>query len=164
MIVRLTQVKERLPVGTAIAPVILSSDKTQLSAHSGDKTAWPVYLSIGNLPKETRRSPSSHAMVLIGYIPVAKLHCFSKSKWSRAGYQLFHDCMRSILRPLVKAGLEGVDMVCADGFIRKIYPILAAYITDHPEQCLITCVKENHCPKCYIRPFDHGTGLGKHAR
>ncbi|EKM57347.1 uncharacterized protein PHACADRAFT_194904 [Phanerochaete carnosa HHB-10118-sp] len=143
------QIQERLPPGAVVAPVILSSDKTQLSAFSGDKTAWPVYLSLGNISKDLRRSPSSHAMILIGYLPVAKLACFSKEKRPRASYQLFHDCMRSLLRPWV---------------VRTVHPILAAYITDHPEQCLLTCVKENRCPKCLVRSEDCGTGLGKHVR
>ncbi|KAG2337403.1 hypothetical protein BDR05DRAFT_978504 [Suillus weaverae] len=54
--------------------------------------------------------------------------------------------MRLVTKSLVDAGHNGVDMICADRNIRHIYPILAAYITDHPEQCLITCCKENHCP------------------
>lgn len=156
--------QEHLPPGAVVAPVILSSDKTQLSGFSGDKTAWPVYLSLGNISKDLRRSPSSHAMILIGYLPVAKLACFSKAERPRTSYQLFHNCMRSLLRLLVKVGLSGVDMVCADGFIRTVHPILAAYIADHLEQCLVTCVKENRCPKCLVRPEDHGTGMGKHVR
>ena len=48
-----------LPAGVTIAPVILSSDKTQLSRFSGDKQAWPVYLTLGNIPKELRRKPES---------------------------------------------------------------------------------------------------------
>jgi hypothetical protein len=36
--------KEHLPSGATIAPVILASDKTQLSRFKGDKSAWPVYV------------------------------------------------------------------------------------------------------------------------
>ena len=131
-----------------MAPVIITSDKTHLSNFSGDKTAWPMYLTIGNIDKSTRRSPTARAMVLIGYIPVTKLECFSKSKRQYQGYQVFHDCKRALLKPLQAAGKEGVEMVCADGFIRLVYPILGTYVANHPEQCLVTCNHENRCPRC----------------
>ena len=35
-----------------MAPVILPSDKMSLSVFSGDKKAWPVYLTIGNISKD----------------------------------------------------------------------------------------------------------------
>ena len=37
--------------GVTILPVILSSDKTQLTVFRG-KTAYPIYLTIGNIPKD----------------------------------------------------------------------------------------------------------------
>ncbi|KAJ7791891.1 hypothetical protein B0H14DRAFT_2395262 [Mycena olivaceomarginata] len=48
----LTLCAKTLPVGACISGVIVSSDKTQLSQFSGDKTAWPVYLTIGNISKD----------------------------------------------------------------------------------------------------------------
>ena len=113
-------------------PMIIASDKTQLSNFSGDKSAWPVYLTIGNIEKSTRRSPSAWAMVLIRYIPVTKLDCFSELKQKTQGQQIFHDCMRSLLQPLVDAGNSGVKMACADDFVRWIFPILAVYVANHP--------------------------------
>ena len=145
-----------MPLGATIAPVIIASDKTKLSQFRGDQTAWPVYLSIGNIAKEKRRQVSARASVLIGYIPVSKLECFSDGAHSIANYRLFHHCMRSILQPLVAAGRNGVEMVCADGLIRRVYPILAAYVADHPEQCLVVNIKENHCPRGTVDPDARG--------
>ncbi|KAJ7909920.1 hypothetical protein B0H13DRAFT_2233000 [Mycena leptocephala] len=117
--------------------IIIASDKTHLSQFSGDKMAWPVYLTIGNISKDVRRQPSAHATVLIGYLP----------------------CMSLLLEPLIAAGKEGVEMVCADGFIRLVFPILAAYVADFPEQCLVACCKESRCPRCVVHRDDRGENL-----
>ncbi|KAF8054072.1 hypothetical protein FPV67DRAFT_1442201, partial [Lyophyllum atratum] len=148
--------QEKLPLGATLVPVILSSDKTSLTSFSGDKQAYPVYLGIGTTAHEIRRQPSAHAMVLVGYVPVTKLECFSKNRRSLEGYQLFHECMRVILKPLIDAGKNGVRMNCADGFVRITYPIVAAYVADYPEQCLVVGCQENSCPKCTVKPKKRG--------
>jgi hypothetical protein len=127
-----------------------------LSNFGGDKSAWPVYLTIGNINKAIRRQPTSYANILIGYLPTSKLEVFSEKTRGPAGWRLFHHCMRKIFQPLCEAGKYGIEMVCADGYRRRVYPILAAYVADYPEQCTVTCCLKGRCPKCLINPKSLG--------
>ena len=65
-----------------------------------------------------------------------------------------------MLAPLVEAGENGVEVVCGDGWVRLVHPILAAYVADYPEQCLVVCCMENRCPRCTVLPNDRGEPLG----
>ena len=53
-IYRLNNSQGKIPKGSVVAPIVLASDKTQLTAFGGDKKAWPVYLTISNIAKERR--------------------------------------------------------------------------------------------------------------
>jgi hypothetical protein len=115
--------------------------------------AYPVYLTLGNIPRVIRHKPNQNACILIGYLSVSKdvgVNLTKKQQLSRI-QQLFHDSMRIILEPLIKAGCEGVEITGGDGQVRRVHPILAAYIADYPEQCLVTCAKYGTCPRCKVK-------------
>ncbi|KAG8685637.1 hypothetical protein FRC09_014619, partial [Ceratobasidium sp. 395] len=150
------KIAEHDPHGTVIS-IIISSDETKLTAFSGDKKAHPVYMTIGNIPKRLRRRISKRANILIGYLPVPKLDCITDLEKRRVTKRkIFHDCMKVMLQPLEDACREGVEVMCGDGGLRRIYPCLAAYVGDFPEQCRIGCTKQTHCPLCTVRATERG--------
>jgi hypothetical protein len=114
-------------------------------------------LTIGNIKKVVHHQPSLHAQILVGYLLVLKLSCFKDSTQSVAGYWLFHYCMLAILSPLASMTYgPGLPMRCADGYICEVFPILAVYIADHPEQCLVACCCKSYCLKYHVSPNKHG--------
>ena len=50
--------------------MIAMSDPTHLTNFSGDKKAWPVYITIGNLPLTRRNRPGSMAILILALLPV----------------------------------------------------------------------------------------------
>ena len=69
--------------------------------------------------------------------------------------QLFHDSMRLVLDPLVQAGKQGMEVTGGDGIVRLVCPVLACYVADYPEQCLVSCAKYGTCPRCLSRALGH---------
>ncbi|EJD36537.1 hypothetical protein AURDEDRAFT_36235, partial [Auricularia subglabra TFB-10046 SS5] len=145
----------QIRVGGTVLPILLSTDKTQLTAFSGEHTAYPVYMSIGNIAKHVRRQPSQRAFRLIGYLPTLKPDetTMSQDQARIIRNRLFHKAMEIICRSLFAAAKDGVRLPDSTGAVRLCFPILAfpgaSYIADYPEQCLVTCTRYGQtCPKC----------------
>ena len=136
--------------GATIIPIFLSSDKTQLTLFRG-KMAYPLYLTIGNLPKEIRRKPSRRGQILLAYLPATKLkHIDSATRRRQAVSNLYHSCVGKVTQPLETAGVNGVEMNLGNGDAHRYHPLLACFISDYPEQLLGACCKNGTCPKCTI--------------
>ncbi|KAG1756586.1 uncharacterized protein EDB91DRAFT_1233380 [Suillus paluster] len=150
--------QDRLPSGACVAPVIIATDKTQLTQFTGGKTTYPVYLTLGNLPRAIRRKPLQQACILIAYLSISKMvgKQLTKKQKSTRIQQLFHDSMCIVLEPLIEAGKKGMEVTGGDGKVRIMYPILACYVADYPEQCLVTCTKYGTCPKCQVNDDEMG--------
>ncbi|KAJ7577335.1 hypothetical protein C8J56DRAFT_1007166 [Mycena floridula] len=136
--------------GGTVIPIIISSDKTQVTVFR-NKSAYPVYLTIGNIPKEIRRKPSCRAYILVRYLPTSRLlHITVKASRRRSMAHMFHACMNHILSSLKEPGKNGVILASGDGIRRRTHPIYATYVGDYPEQILVTCCTSGDCPQCEI--------------
>jgi len=140
------------------------SDQTHLSNHSGDKKAWPVYLTLGNLVATRRNRPGAFGVLLLALLPVPPK--LTKSSADHLQRQINADTVRGIFEllfePLQNVALEGVYIDCADGKVRRCFPILSVGIADHMENVAIHRIKSNVCTKCEVLPGDLGTDANSH--
>ncbi|EJD49143.1 hypothetical protein AURDEDRAFT_59798 [Auricularia subglabra TFB-10046 SS5] len=140
-----------LPDGATVIPIIISSDKTELTSFTGKRSCYPVYLTIGNIAKHVRRQPAMRAQRLLAYLPTGKVDetVLSDSRARKLRAHLYHDCMRTVCSSLFTPAAKGVELADSVGNVRRCHPILAAYVADYPEQCLVTCIRYGQaCPRC----------------
>ncbi|KAF8749162.1 Zn-finger protein [Rhizoctonia solani] len=127
-----------------VAALIVSSNKTQVSILPGGQQVYPVYVSLGNICKSLRRKASERSTVLLGYLPVEDFDDIEDdNERQRLKGQLVHDAMRKLMKPLEAASRDGVEMWCADGRLCRVFLIVASYVADWPEQCLMA----EKCPR-----------------
>jgi hypothetical protein len=147
--------QDQLPAGATIVPVICASDKTHLTNFSHDQHAWPLYLTIGNIQKDIRRTPKKSVLILIGLIQCPP-------KGAKNTDEVWHSAVGTVLSALRNLDITGPGLKwnCADGFQRQRYPLLAAWVGDYPEQVLIAQVTYGSWPMCEIPkgpPMGHST-------
>ena len=127
-------------------------------------------MTIGNIPKEIRRKPSSRAYILLGYLPTTRLeYITNKARKRRILANLYHACVSRILAPLESAGVDGIWMSTGSGDLYRAHPILAAFIGDYPEQMLVTLGLNGDCPRCpkdrdNLGEYDDDTGINASLR
>jgi len=114
--------------------------------------AWPVYMSLGNFSQSLRSHPSSGSWTPIAYLPSCEWEDVFESTQKNNSFRgictsrLFHAALRHVLRPLEKAGTEGVCIADSHGDIRHCFPLLATYLADYPEQILVNIAPYNASP------------------
>ena len=139
-------------MGSAVLPIFLASDKTRLTNLGGNKVAWPVYITLGNFSQHLRSHPSSGSWTPIAYLPYCEWEVVFKSTRKDDTFRgictsrLFHTALRHVLRPLEKAGIQGIRMADSYGNTRNCFPLLAAYLADYPEQVLVNIAPYNASP------------------
>ncbi|KAF8326295.1 uncharacterized protein EI90DRAFT_2857125, partial [Cantharellus anzutake] len=145
-----------IPTGTGFIGVMLASDETHLTNHSGNKTAHAVYMSIANIDKSVRRKLTQGAWIAIAKIPVSKFsrtHFRTKAEDARMPGLLqsilFHRCMWIVLEPLCMGPISKPHTVIDPlGNFRQCLFFLVAWMADLKEQWLIAGLGHSACLKC----------------
>lgn len=132
--------KEKLPVGATLLGTVLSSDKTNISAKTGNRMAHPLLISLANIVMDTRNKSSNHLFLLLALLPIPSFIHLNKKVQGVLASRLFHTCLDIILKPLKIAAQIGIMMTDPLGWRRFCFPPLAAYIVDTPESALISGV------------------------
>ena len=137
--------KDQLPQGASIVPIIVASDKTPVTGHTGGLEMHPVFISIGNIQSDVRMQATSHAWRCVAFIPVSSFDIHPDFQ-TLCNARLFHQCMDIVFKSLKTTAQHGVSMTDPLGHIRNCYTPLVAYIADLPEQQLVACVSRNASP------------------
>jgi len=138
------------------------SDQTHLTNFSSDKKAWPVYITLGNLLYGRRNSPTSRAFLLLALLPILpKLSKSSKAHQHQRqiNADTLRDVFELIFAPLQDPAHDGVPIDCADGKVRRSFPILAPWIADHMDNVALYGIKSNLCPRCLVPVVELGTNM-----
>jgi len=149
-----------LPPGATVIPIIGMSDQTNLTNLSGDKKAWPVYITIGNLPSARRNSAGSMAVLLLALLPIPpKLSKFSKAdqRQRKINADTLQDVFELIFAAIQDVAHTGIAIDCTDGKVRQCSPMLSVWIADHMENVALQGLKTNACHKCEVLTHELGT-------
>ncbi|KAG9079264.1 hypothetical protein FS749_008660 [Ceratobasidium sp. UAMH 11750] len=140
-----------------IVPLILATDQTMLSVMCGGQKAYPLYMSLANSSKRRRRKKKKKGTAVAGYLPVDAFEDIENNEERRRlKADLVHRSMGRILEPLREASKNGIEMWCPDGRLRRVFPRIAAYVADWPEQNLQSCTSEGSCPICKTKYAGRG--------
>lgn len=144
-------------------PILFFSDATHLTNFSGDKKAYPLYMTIGNLNSKCRGSPKQNAIQLIALLPVPPkmktMAAGQKRKQQHQNKLVFHEVIAYILRNF-KTSKEGTLAQCADGKGRLIFPRLCSWVADYPEHIAIANLAYMRCFWCECPKSE----FGKHSK
>ena len=164
----LTSRQDNLPEGATIIPVIIASDKTPVTRHTGNLAMHPVFITIGNIQSDVRMQATSYAWCCVGYIPTPKFNVHPDFQTLLASH-LFHRCMDIIFTSLKETAEHGMPMADSFGYVQNCFTLLVAYVADLPKQQLVAGVSKNASPVTtttmpqFGNSFPHSPCTGRHT-
>ncbi|KAJ7601568.1 hypothetical protein DFH06DRAFT_1153865 [Mycena polygramma] len=138
--------QKEIPKGHALGGCIITSDETHITNMTGNKHAHPVLLSTALIDAWFRMKASFHAFLLLMLIPIVKFRESDAEVKGVLKSRMFHAMMDFVLEPLKVAAKVGKMMADPVGNLRIFHTVIAAYIVDTPEACMIAIVASKSSP------------------
>ena len=143
------------------------SDATHLTNFCGDKKAWPIYMTIGNLSAKARMQHTLHGVLLVALLPIPvkmrEVPAKKRNTQREHNRMVMQQVLKHIMQDLLEDEGRHFYAYCADGKVRRCYPTLAAWMADYPEHCNLHNIKSGVCYWCecpqekmgdHLRPAD----------
>ncbi|KAG1906630.1 uncharacterized protein F5891DRAFT_975394 [Suillus fuscotomentosus] len=122
-----------IPKGATLLGTILSSDKTNITALTGDHVAHLLLISLSNIHMNVHLKSSTNSFVLAALLPVPKFIHKKKRMMGVLEDRFIHQCLNIVLEPL--------------NMVRYCFTALASYITDTPEAMMLAAVGGKTSPE-----------------
>ncbi|CAI5481312.1 unnamed protein product [Closterium sp. Yama58-4] len=144
-----------------ILGVLIYSDSTQAS-RNGRRNAWPVLISLINIPAELRGVEPGHTLAAVLPFPPEWASSTEKTR-------VFQEAIKIILAPIMResasAPVRFFYCTDADGKVHKAVPCLYGYPADFPEssRASATLQQGSHrpCANCYADKGELTMMVGK---
>jgi hypothetical protein len=106
--------------GKTMVPLMFFTDDTHLTNFSGDKTASPLYMTIGNIPISEQTKRKTHSVVPVGWLPTPPKASDDytenqRNAKTKRDWDIFQSALRNILDPLLEYDGCRYDALCSDG-------------------------------------------------
>ncbi|KAG1822264.1 hypothetical protein EV424DRAFT_1472203 [Suillus variegatus] len=101
------EIQDQLPEGATIVPMIIASDKTPVTWHTGGLEMHPIFVTIGNIQSDVQMRATCHAWRCIAYMPIPKFVDVHPDYQTILSQRLFHKCMDIIFADAKVAAMVG---------------------------------------------------------
>jgi len=128
------------------------SDETHLSDFSGDKKAWPIYLTIGNILSKYRNKPSNHCVITLALLPIPPKRKNLTFEQQESIDRILQRILKSILQPLNNVSQTGIILDCSDNHKWVCFSYLYSWVADHMKHIQLLGLFPKSCPVCKIPP------------
>ena len=130
------------------------SDGTHLTNFCGDKKAWPIYMTIGNLSAAVRMKHTMHAVLLLALLPIPikmrDIPLKRRNAQREHNRMVSQHVLQHVMLGLLHAENENRNFYacCADGRFRYCYPTLSGWMADYPEHRDLHNIRNGICYWC----------------